>query len=128
MFILFVGESTRFTSRATPTKAKISLPFTVVTTLKLIYTAARNNDFFLGIGNGIATLYEQYTFIRFMWGISPSPSVESVFTFGNFMSLVVFACTIVGLGWMSRANYNHSRLLDAKHKAEDQQLIDDFKK
>jgi hypothetical protein len=63
-----------------------------------------------------------------MWPISPSPSVESAFTFGNFMGLAVLACSMVGFAWMSRANYNHSRLLEAKRKAEDQQLIDDFKK
>jgi hypothetical protein len=106
----------------------ISLPFTVVAILKLIYNAARSNDLTAGIGDGVAGLYEKFAFIKFMWPISPSPSVESVFTFGNFMGLAVLTCSVVGLGWMSRANYNHSRLLEAKRKAEDQQLIDDFKK
>ncbi|GCC53692.1 hypothetical protein SanaruYs_39370 [Chryseotalea sanaruensis] len=106
----------------------ISLPFTVVAILKLVYNLPNTNSFLVSLSNSIVPLYENYAFIKFMWPISPSPSVESVFTFGNFMGLAVLACSVVGFGWMSRANYNHSRLLEAKRKAQEQQLIDDYKK
>lgn len=106
----------------------ISLPFTLVAILKFIYNAARSNDLFLGIGNSIATIYEKYAFLKFMWQISPSPTIETAFTFSNFMALAVLVCSVVGLGWMSRSYNNYFRLLDAERKAEDQQLIDDFKK
>jgi hypothetical protein len=106
----------------------LSFPFTGVAILKLIYNAARSNDLTTGIGDSVVGIYEEYAFIKFMWPISPSPSIDPIFTLGNFMGLAVLICSIVGLGWMNRANYNHSRLLDAKRKAEEQQLIDDYKK
>jgi hypothetical protein len=106
----------------------ISVPFLLVAVLKFIYYAARSNDYFVHTGNSVAELYEKYGWIKFMWPISPTPSLETPVSFGNIMALVFFAGTFFGIGLMVRANNNHTRLLVAKRKAEEQQLIDDYKK
>jgi hypothetical protein len=106
----------------------ISLPFSVVTVIKLIYNASRASDLTSGIGDGIAGIYEKSNFLKFMWPVSPNPNMETAFTWGNLMGLAVIASSVVGLAWMSRAYHNFFRLQDAKHKAEEQQLIDDYKK
>lgn len=63
-----------------------------------------------------------------MWPISPTPNMEAALTFGNFMALAVLACSVVGLGWMSRSYNNYFRLLKAKQQADDDDLTDSFRR
>ena len=105
----------------------ISIPFSVVVILKAIYHLKDVIPFLSHFSVLVTKLFNNSGFIRFIWEYL-TPSINySKFTFGDLFAIIIFLITLVGIILIGKANNMHNDHLDAKQKAREQQLINEYK-
>ncbi len=110
----------------------ICTPLLFGAVLKLFYYWPKNgNQFFDGFINGtrglISKMYHGFESIQYLWSISPTPSIDSVVTLGNFLVLVVVIGFLWGIISFLLGADARAELSQAKKSAQKKRLEDEYR-
>ena len=80
-----------------------------------------------GIQNVVSKLYYGFEPMQYLWAISPTPSIQSFFTTGNLLSLLVFLGFLWGIASFQLGVGAIDELSQAKRNARKRRLEDEYR-